>query len=342
MVDNHKANLTASEIASLWTAYMNNSMSCCFLIHFLKTVEDQRIHAVVERAFSIADNDLSTLREIFEKEDLPAPTGFSEQDVNVSAPRLYSDSFILFYIHQMAKVGMLGYSGMISMSARKDIRTYFRNGLIAVSDLYDQSIELLLEMGLYTRSPYISYPQETDFVDSKKYLSGFNLFSKQRPVNAIEISHLHMNIQTNLIGLKLALSFAQISPRKEIQKYMLRGKEISEKHVKIFSSALSENNVQVPMSSDIALTDSTVSPFSDKLIMFHFTLLGTAGIGNYATAAAASQRSDLVINYERLSLEIAQYAKDGATIMIDNNWLEQPPGILDKETLVKKKQEGTN
>lgn len=34
------------------------------------------------------------------------------------------------------------------------------------------------------------------------------------------------------------------------------------------------------------------------------SLLSAAGTGNYATAAAASQRTDLAINYERLSLKL--------------------------------------
>ncbi len=45
----------------------------------------------------------------------------------------------------------------------------------------------------------------------------------------------------------------------------------------------------------------------------------------------------IAINYERLSLEIGQYAKIGADIMIQNEWLEQPPGTLNKEELTKKK-----
>jgi hypothetical protein len=61
-------------------------------------------------------------------------------------------------------------------------------------------------------------------------------------------------------------------------------------------------------------------------------------MGNYAVAAAASQRSDLALNYERLSLEIGQYVKDGANIMIDHAWLEQPPGTYDKDILTKEKR----
>ena len=71
--------------------------------------------------------------------------------------------------------------------------------------------------------------------------------------------------------------------------------------------------------------------------MFHIAMIAAAGMGNYALATVASQRSDLALNYERLSLEIAQYAKDGADIMIDHAWLEQPPGTQDKEKLSKKK-----
>jgi hypothetical protein len=73
-------------------------------------------------------------------------------------------------------------------------------------------------------------------------------------------------------------------------------------------------------------------------MMFHMGLLSATGSGNYATAAAASQRSDLILNYERLSLEVAQFAKEGADIMIKNNWLEEPPGTMDKEKLAYEKQ----
>lgn len=146
-----------------------------------------------------------------------------------------------------------------------------------------------------------------------------------------------MNVQTNLIGSKLALSFAQATARENIRNWMLRGKDISQKHIKVFTKVLLNNDINPPISSDVCITDSTTPPFSDKLTMFHMSLLSAAGTGNYATAAAASQRSDLILNYERLSLEIALYTKEGANIVIKNAWLEQPPGTKDKEQLTKKK-----
>jgi hypothetical protein len=331
--------LTSSEIASLWISYMNNSMSIQFLNYFLNTVEDSEIRSIIEMGHSITVNHLSQITEIFQQENIPIPNGFSESDVNLNAPRLYTDTFMITYLNHMSKAGMLGYSGFLSMSARKDIRKLFKNALHMTSDLYDESSEVLLQKGLYVRSPYIDYPKQKDFVDSKSYLSGLNPFTNKRPLNSVEISHLNMNIQNNLIGAIVSISFAQTSPRKEVQKLMLQGKNISEKHVKIFTGVLLDNNTQSPVSSDVSITNSTAEVFSDKLIIFHQGLLTAAGSGNYATAAAASQRSDLVLNYERLSLEVSQYAKDIAYLMIENEWLEQPPGTMDKVRLAQQKKQ---
>lgn len=200
------------------------------------------------------------------------------------------------------------------------------------------SAEIVLSKGMLSRHPYIEVPHEADYIDSKNYYSGLNPLSSKRPLNAIEISHLYMSVMTNAMGVKLCLAFAQTSPTKEVQEYMLRGREISKKHMKIFSTALLDNDIETPQLPDIAVSNSTTHTFSDKLVMFYMSLLSAAGIGNYATASAASQRTDLALNYERLSLEAARFAKSGADIMIENNWLEQPPGTNDRTQLARNKK----
>lgn len=336
-MEKNNVNLTSAEIGSLWTAYMNDSMSKCVLSYLLNHIQDPDISPSIEQALTISVSHLEKLKEIFQQEEFAIPNGFTENDVNANAPNLYSDTFCLTYINHMSKVGMLSYSGLLALSAREDVVTYFSKGLHEAVNLFQQTTDIAINKGTFVRAPYISVPKKQDFVDDKSYLSGFSFLSKQRPLNAIEISHLFMNIQTNLIGSKLSLSFAQTSPIKEIQQFMLTGNEISLKHMKIFSSALLNNNIQSPISSDVCISDSTHPPFSDKLMMFHMALLSAAGTGNYATAAAASQRSDLVLNYERLSIEIGQFTKEGADIMIKNSWLEQPPGTIDKEKLAQHK-----
>jgi hypothetical protein len=337
-MNENKIYLTSAEIACLWTSYMNNSMSKIVLEFMLKHLKDLEIKPAVQFAYDLTSDQLDQLLIIFKQEQYAVPNGFTEQDLNRDAPWLFSDVFCLTYVNHMAKVGMLASSGFVSMSIREDISHFFTKGLIDTSSLHNQTNKIALSKGILARFPFIEVPKETDYVDSKKYLSGLNPFTNKRPLNAVEISHLYTNILTNAIGVHLCLSFAQTSPSEEIQNFMLRGKEISNKHIKIFSSILLENDIVTPRLPDACVSNSTTKTFSDKLMMFHIALLSAAGTGNYATAAAASQRNDLALNYERLSLEIAQYAKSGADIMIKNHWLEQPPGTKDREKLARKKK----
>lgn len=331
--------LTSAEIASIWGAYINHTMDKCVLRYFLKDVEDVDIRIVIQHAYDLASENIEKITGIFKKEQLPLPIGFTDKDVNMNAPRLYSDSFMLEYIGNLTKTALMAYSGFIATSARKDVRTHFIEGLTKIAKLYDKGTDISLEKGLFVRPPFIPYPTKAEMVDSKKYFSGLNPFSDKRPLDAMEIGYLHMNIKTNQIGGKLALSFAQTSPLEEVQKWMLRGRDITNKHIGTFTKLLLKNDIQVPAASDIAITDSTISPFSEKLKVFLLTELCELGMGNYAIAAAASQRNDLFITYERLSLEIGRYAKSGADIMIKNEWFEQPPGTLDKDKLARNKSQ---
>ncbi|GEL76967.1 DUF3231 family protein [Tenuibacillus multivorans] len=333
-----KIYLTSSEIASLWTGYMNDSMSKYVLSYMLKHIKDKEIKPVVQHAYDISDSHLKQLEDIFQNEQYAKPNAFTKEDVNENAPWLFSDLFCLTYVNHMAKVGMITYSGFVSMCARKDMRDYFTQALTETANLYNLSMEVAMSKGINIRHPYIEVPKETDYVDSKKYLSGLNPLSNKRPLNAVEISHLYQNIVTNSVGMKLCIAFGQTSPYKEVQDYMLRGKNISKKHMKIFSDKLLEDDVESPHLPDVGVSDSTTQTFSDKLMMFHMSLIISAGIGNYATAGAASQRSDLMINYERLSLEVSRLAKSGADIMITHNWLEQPPGLKDRKKLTREKE----
>lgn len=333
-----KVPLTSAEIGCLWTLYMNDSMSTCILGYMLKHIEDPDIKPAVQAAYDLASNHVDQLRTMFEQEQYAVPNGFTENDVNMEAPWLFSDVFCLTYVNHMARVGMVAYSGYVSMSTRADIRHFYTQGLMDTSALYNQTTDIGLSKGIHSKHPYIEVPKETDYIDSKEYLSGLNPFTNKRPLNAVEISHLYLNVLTNSVGVKLCLAFAQTSPTKEVQEYMLRGKEISDKHIKVFSSILLENDIATPRLPDVAVSNSTTKTFSDKLMMFHMSLLSASGAGNYATAAAASQRSDLAVNYERLSLEVSRFAKSGADIMIQNSWLEQPPGTKDREKLAKNKE----
>jgi hypothetical protein len=57
----------------------------------------------------------------------------------------------------------------------------------------------------------------------------------------------------------------------------------------------------------------------------------SAGIAHYGRSFSLSPRRDLGAIYVRLSAEIALFSEDGANIMIENGWMEQPPQATDRD-----------
>jgi hypothetical protein len=151
--------------------------------------------------------------------------------------------------------------------------------------------------------------------------------------NEKSIANLIYNVKRNAVGKALIIGFSQVAKSEEVRKYFVRGRDIAEKHVEVFSSLLLKDFLPTPMNWDGELMDSKTSPFSDKLMMFHVTTLIASQIGQYGVSTSSSPRSDLTLVYTRLSAEIGQYADDGANIMINNGWMEKPPQAADRKEL---------
>ncbi|WP_117170109.1 DUF3231 family protein [Paraliobacillus sediminis] len=330
-----KTKITSSEMAMLWLQYMQNSMAIQILKYFRETVEDNDILPVVEQAFDISERAVKDIGQIFQLEKIPFPDGFSEEDVDLKSPRLFTDGFMLSFIENLGTAGMLAWSISQGTSTRNDIRSLFTTFLADSSELYNLTVETALSKGTYIRSPYITKLDEIEYIEGNRYLSsGLNPFNK-RTLNHIEVLHLSQNIKTNSVGEMICTGFAQTTNSEEVMTFMRRGKEISRKHKQIFSKILTQSDISTPMSWDNCVTDSTNRVFSDKLMMFLMSVLSASGQGNYATASTASMRYDLVFNYQRLSIEIALFAKEGLEIMISNNWMEEPPQTPNRDDLFK-------
>jgi hypothetical protein len=59
--------------------------------------------------------------------------------------------------------------------------------------------------------------------------------------------------------------------------------------------------------------------------MYQITILSAAGLSDYATSLATSQRNDLKKHYMDLLVDTAKLAKKAEVLMIENRWKEQPP-----------------
>lgn len=334
MESNHSTiKMTAAELSFLWATYLNDTMSICVLHYFLQNIEDPEIKILVEHALELSQQHVAKIKEMFINENISVPQGFTEQDVNLKSERMFSDIFYLKYIKNMAGGGLGGYSRMLVSIYREDVKTFYSKALTSALELERKATLLALKKGVATRPPYIPYPQKVEFIHKQSFfLEGFG---RRASLSGTEISHLHLNIETNQLGASISTGFSQAAKTKKVKNYFLRGKEIAIKHQRVFKDYLEKNSLPAPPGFEQEVTPSIDSPFSEKLMMFHFSLMIYAGIGNYGIAISESQRSDLVVDYSRLNAEVLKYSEDGINIMIANEWLEQPPLSVDRKDLTK-------
>ncbi|WP_442600165.1 DUF3231 family protein [Neobacillus sp. D3-1R] len=333
MESNHHTKLTSAEISSLWTSYQASTMVICGVKYFLATVDDDNIHKLLQYALDFTQKRIQTITQILKKENYPIPVGFTDQDVDTKAPRLYSDSIILWYMMNMGRFSLTGESLFYSFSARDDIAHFYLECLDQSKKLADEGRKLAIEKGIFIRAPYLPIPDQVDFVKKQSFLNGW--LGDRRPLLGIEIANLVYNAERNSLGAALIAGFSQVAKSKEVRQYMVRGREISGKHFEVFSKVLYKENLSTTKNITSEVSESTVSPFSDKLMMFHIAGLVASGIGQYGTAISTSPRRDLGVMYTRLMVEIAKYAEDGAKILINNGWMEQPPMAADRDELAK-------
>ncbi|MBB6452737.1 hypothetical protein HNQ94_001183 [Salirhabdus euzebyi] len=327
--------LTSPELSALWTQYMNDSMSICVFKHALKNVEDKDVYSIIVYALSLSQNHIVQLEKFFKQENYPIPIGFTEEDVNLEAPALFSDIFYLQYLYVMALHGMNGYSLSTGTAIRNDQRKYFVQCSKDTMKLFDQVMDTMLKKGVFIRPPFINPPHDVDFVTKQNYLTGW--FGKRRPMNGIEIGNIYYNMQKNIVKIVLEIGFSQVTQTKELRQYFQRGAQICNKHTEIFGSIFAEEYLPSPKNWTTEITNSTVPPFSDKLMLFHIESLVAVAVGYYGAALSVCQRRDLITHYGRLMMEMGKYAEDGVNLLIKHGWFEQPPITDDRNELAKKK-----
>lgn len=325
--------LTASEMSQLWGQYMNDSASICMLTYFLEKAEDTEIKPIIAHALELSQAHIQKITTMLTEEQNTVPHGFKlDEDVDLTAPRLYPDSYVLNYIYHMAQIGLTTYSASLSQSSRSDITAYYKECLRETMDLYEMSKDLLLQKGLYQRPPHISNFEQIEYVTKQGFV--WDVFGEKRALSALEIANLTANVQRNALGVATLIGFSQVAKSKDVTQFFIRGIEIAKKHIQSFGKKLGDNNLPVPMTrADV--TQSTAYTFSDKLMMFYTTVLIGLSIGYYGSSIAQSPRMDLGVMYNKLTLGIQKYSEDGSNIMIKNKWLEQPPMASNRKDLAK-------
>lgn len=327
--------LTAAEVSALWLQYMGDSMAVCVYKYFLKIVENNEIKAILEFSLQLAEGHITKITEFLKSANFQVPIGFTENDVNVNAPRLFSDQFLLFYSYIMTIHGLTAYSLAITNTEREDIQNYFFECTEESKDLFQKIVKLAKSEPKYSSVPSIPSPHGAEFMESPGFIS--NLIGDKRPLNSSEISTLFFNSTKTGFISSLSLAFSQVAVHEDVRNFMLKNVKLAGKDAESFDTILQEDHLPIPEKWDAEITDSTVSPFSDKLIMFHAGFLVNAALTYYGASLGSSFRSDILVNYTKVFTHAMEAGAFSYNIMVKHGWLEKQPEAIDRNHLLQDK-----
>ena len=282
MSDTKKIPLVSSEIAGLWNAYMSESLIIRVLSYFINRVDDSDTRTLLQQTYDLSIKHIAEITTLFNEAGLPIPEGFSENDVNITAPRLFTDTFYLAYLSFMSRVAMHNYTLILDQIARVDIRDYFSKRVIDSIDLYNKSVDLRLSKGIFVRAPFVEVPKKVQYVKNQSFMIDF--FGKKRPMLLNEVTQLFGTTFSNIVGKAIATGFAQVSKNEKITQYLFEGMDLSSKIIKELTVVFSEEEIPIPSTSDSFVTDSTVAPFSEKLMLTHMLVLSSSGVSSLGMA----------------------------------------------------------
>lgn len=332
-MDENKLKLTSSEIGTLWGEFVNGTMTDVVNRYMLSIIEDETIKAIFEDAIKTFGKQKQQIVTFLENEGFPVPIGFTESDHFKGKQRLFTDIFCLNYLHIMTLHGLLGHSTALAVSVRKDIRNFYDSCDNDAKKMYHQTIELLLEKGAFQRDPLFYPSKNPEYISSQDFTDGF--FGKGRKLAATEIISISFNLKKSIMAKTLSIAFSQVAQKKEVRKFLTDSEKTADGQIKTFSKIMQADNLPVPKSLETEVTTSTDSPFSDKLMLYHIGFLFQAAQNYHGAGLASAMRTDLVTAYEGTILKNLMITKKWFDLMVQNNWLEQPPLAPNRNKIAK-------
>lgn len=327
----HKARLSSAEIGGLWEAYYQLTMSMCLIKYFLHHIKDEDIKVLLQKTKETVNTYIEEITTIFSQENIPIPDGFSDKDIDLTAPPLFYDPFALSFVYTLSRMYMISFSFISSNVARADIVAFFNKPLKQSADLYSEAVALMLSKGIYDRPPMIPYPEKVEYIQKKSYIVGF--IGNKRPLNAVELAEIFFNIERNYFSILFCTGIAQVVDDQEIKEFIKAGKEISNKQILFFNEVLLKEDLLGTVPVNMEVTNATVSPFSNKLIMALFTFLNSVDVTLIGHALSMSMRADLSAFSMKYIADILVYMEKGFNIMVNRKWIEQPPHAANRKEL---------
>jgi hypothetical protein len=317
--------MSSTELGALWMTYQKKTMILRILEYFIKHADDAEAKRLMSGLWEQLHPMVIEMESMFEKEGAVIPKGFTEEDVNLEAPKLWENSFDIMFCRILKEISTGMYALHLTIAYREDIVEFYKRLTEITGSYYNQFTQYLLKKSLLPRPTFIMMPKSIDFITDKQYMKGTNILGHKRQLNTVEFGLLYHAIETNITGIQLMRGFAQCAKDEDVQKYFTKGMELSKEILKEDEDILLQNNIQTPATPGGTVTGSTIAPFSEKLMMFCTHLLGSFSLGGGGFSATMLWRNDLVTKVGVQGKDVFEFTRKGTMLMMTKGWLEEPP-----------------
>lgn len=321
----NKTKMSSTELGALWMTYHKKTMILRILEYFIKKSDSEEAKALMSDLWGQLQPKVIEIESMFEKEGAALPRGFTNEDVNLEAPKLWENGFDIMFSRVLKEISTGMYALHSTISYREDIIEFYKQLTEITETYYKLFTQYLLDKSLLQRPTFVTMPKSNDYITDKQYMKGTNMFGQKRPLNTIEFGVMYRGIETNITGMQLMKGFAQTAADEEVQKYFTKGMELSKEILKENGNLLLEDNIQAPGTPGGTVTSSTTAPFSEKLMMYCNYLLGGFSMGGQGFSAAFLWRNDLIAKAGIQAKDIFEYTQEGITLMMKKGWFEEPP-----------------
>lgn len=322
--------LTANEVSNLWSSFLMNSMEQRLFQYFFASTEDSEMKQVIGQMLNQSQKNINELQEILAKENLTVPIGFTDEDVRVDAPKVFSDTFIMHFCFDLTHLSMSTYPVALSDCTRNDVRDHFQVNISFSLRIQNEIVDLMLSKGIYLKPPQVAIDGKVEIADNFFYLNGF--FGASRPLNAPEIANLSRIIHRAQFSKMVFVTFSKLAQTNELKHHFAKGRDGIEKVLDSLQEVLEKENIPISSSGDYQISNVEMSPFSDKLMLFFVnTCLGIFCFAMISQAMTSSLRTDITSKLSKISDDMKKFYGLGLLLAIKEKWFEQPPQAVDRK-----------
>lgn len=178
--------ISSSEIGTLWQTYQEKALIMRFLEYFIQKADDQESRNLLGGLWQELNFYVKEMEKVFDEQGMVKPVGFTSEDVNIEAPKLYDNGFDILFIRVLKQVSMGLYTLNMNMSYNNRVIAIYEGLTTITQKIYKLATMYLLEKGLLSQPPKVTMPKKTEFIESKKYMKGMKLFGDKRALNDLE------------------------------------------------------------------------------------------------------------------------------------------------------------